>query len=381
MTVARVSGELLQAVAELAGPPDASVIAGIRRLSSLFTVLREGLRADYMADPGQRRAYLLYFLPVNLAKVASVLEELGPFPPRPLRVLDLGSGPGVGALAVFEHLRDSRMPIQSGSSVLALDRNRQALHDARSLWASLEKTMTPVSCTLDTAVLDLERPGSTAPWKHQVFDLILIPNLLNELFETARDPVMRRTKWVEQVFDALAPDGSLVLIEPALRDTTRGLHMVRDRLVAQGKATVYSPCLHERPCPALIHPDDWCHEERPWMAPMMVESLDRSVGFIKDALKFSYVILRKDGRTIVDRKQEVHRVVSERLVMNGEQRVWLCNGTGRQLVGRLDKERSETNRSFEHWHRGAIVRIDQIERAGPVGRIRKAAEAKLVKPI
>ncbi len=79
----------------------------------------------------------------------------------------------------------------------------------------------------------------------------------------------------------------------------------------------------------------------------MIEDIDRAVGFIKDALKFSYIVLRKDGLTIVDRALTDYRVVSERMVMKGEQRVWLCNEMGRQIVGRLDKERSELNAGFD----------------------------------
>ena len=112
----------------------------------------------------------------------------------------------------------------------------------------------------------------------------------------------------------------------------------------------------------------------------MIEEIDRAVGFIKDALKFSYLVLRKDGRTIADRGQNIYRVVSERMATKGEQRVWLCNETGRQLVGRLDKERSEENAAFDRWERGAIVRLTEIDRRGSVGRIRQSANADVVCP-
>jgi SAM-dependent methyltransferase len=229
--------------------------------------------------------------------------------------------------------------------------------------------------------LDLERPGSKAPWKDATFDLILAGNCLNELFRSAVDPIVRRARLLERFLEALAPDGTLMVVEPALRETARALHQVRDRIVARGAATVYSPCLHERPCPALVHPDDWCHEERPWMPPAVVREIDQAVGFIKDALKFSYLLLRKDGRTIADRGPTVYRVVSDVMVMKGERRAWLCNEASRQLVGRLDRARTERNAAFETWHRGALVRVDQIERRGSVGRIVGTATAELVRPV
>ena len=70
-------------IEELLAPgekPDAELIDGVRRLSRLFTIDRDRLGLDYLSDPALRRAYLLYFAPVNLAKCLSVLAELPPLP-------------------------------------------------------------------------------------------------------------------------------------------------------------------------------------------------------------------------------------------------------------------------------------------------------------
>jgi hypothetical protein len=151
--------------------------------------------------------------------------------------------------------------------------------------------------------------------------------------------------------------------------------------------TVYSPCLHERACPALVHPDDWCHEERTWDPPAWIQTLDKETGFIKDALKFSYVLLRKDGRTVVEREPQLYRVVSELRVLKGEKRAWLCNGQGRPEVGRLDRLASPLNAAVDDWHRGAIVRISEIirkERNGKlstVGRVDSDSAVQLIRPV
>ena len=174
-------------------------------------------------------------------------------------------------------------------------------------------------------------------------------------------------------------------INMALRSASRALHQVRDKLLAQGRCSMYSPCLHDAPCPALIKPDDWCHEERLWEAPGWIGQIDRRVGFIKDALKFSYAIFRKDGKTLVPRTAGCYRVVSELRVMKGEKRVWLCDATGRPEIGRQDKERSTTNASFDQWHRGAIVRVSEIVRKdrkgrpAMVGRIVSSGTAEIVR--
>ncbi len=375
--------KLLVALRERGGSPDRDVIEGVRRLSALFTTGRDGRLADYLADRDLRRAYLLYFFPVNYAKVADLLREMPSLPVRPLRILDVGSGPGTASLAVLDHLARLGQTGHDGSEAIAVDRNRQALQEAEALWILLasDRTEKP-TYAFRARQADAERAGAQALWKKEgPFDLVILANSLNELHCSAADPVADRVTMLESLLKALAPDGTLMVIEPALRETTRALHQVRDRLVAKGPATVYSPCLHERPCPALVREGDWCHEERPWTPPGVIQEIDRAVGFIKDALKFSYLLLRKDGLTIATREPDVYRVVSEVMVMKGDRRAWLCNQEGRPLVGRLEKARSEANAAFDRWHRGAIVRVDQIERRGAVGRIGREAKVELIRPV
>jgi hypothetical protein len=65
----------------------------------------------------------------------------------------------------------------------------------------------------------------------------------------------------------------------------------------------------------------------------------------------------------------------------------LCNELGRQDVGRLDRKASSENAAVDDWHRGAIVRIDQIVRkerdgkASPVGRIERDVAVQIVRPV
>jgi len=240
---------LLVSLQARCGEPDRRVADGVLTLSRLFTKQRDELGANYFADPALRRAYLLYFLPVNAAKVASLLREMPALPARPLRVLDVGSGPGAGLLAVLDHLAQRGDATHRGSEVIAVDRSREALQEAEALWGDISKTRPGgLSVRFETVRRDLERPAARRSWKTGAFDLVILANSLNELFRTATDPIARRVKLLESLLGALASDGTCMLIEPALRETTRSLHEVRDRLVAAGLATVYSPCLHERPC-------------------------------------------------------------------------------------------------------------------------------------
>ena len=368
----------------------------VMSLSRLFTTARATLPPHYLDDPAHASAYLSYFLPVNLSKAQVLLDEL-PWDrgvgasDRPMAVLDLGSGPGTGALALLDWLWH-RSPDQAKSlSVLAADASSAPLQDAKKLWEAYCREVGIATSRLRCVEGNLEHPLKGDLGKQIVrggpYDLIIMANALNELFSTAADPPVERAAVVGQLLPFLAPHGTIMILEPALRQTARALHQMRNHLLKQGICTVYSPCLHEGTCPALDHPDDWCHEERPWQTPPMVAALDREVGFIKDALKFSYLLLRTDGRTIVPRSPQTFRVVSELRELKGEKRAWLCNETGRPEVGRLDRKASPQNEAVDHWHRGAIVQIERIvrkERDGkvsPVGRIESDAAVEIIRPV
>lgn len=363
------------------------LIQAVGELSRLFTKARSVLGQRYLDEPHLACAYLQYFLPVNLSKIQVLLDEMPPLESCDrLSVLDLGAGPGTGALAVLDWWRQRKR--DGELAVLAIDSAATALHRAEHLWSEYCRAAAITRARLQTFEGNVER-GVWLEQAHQKapFDLIILANCLNEIHGDEREPIAARTSLVADLLGLLAPHGTVMIVEPALRETSRALHQVRDRVLQEKRCTVYSPCLHEQTCPALVNPFDWCHEERAWEPPAAIRKIDTEVGFIKDALKFSYLLLRKDGRTIVERRPGVYRVVSELRVMKGEKRAWLCNEQGRQEVGRQDRLISPQNAEFDQWHRGAIVQIERIvrkEKDGKVsalGRIEREAAVKIVRPV
>jgi ribosomal protein RSM22 (predicted rRNA methylase) len=394
-----LSSEILKVLAMVSPEKDlrGDVLAQeVVNLSRLFTTSRQSLPLRYLDDPARAAAYLSYFLPVNLSKVQVLLDELPnesspQTPNRSMAVLDLGCGPGTGGLALLDWLWHRNPERAKSLSVLAADSSHESLQDAKRLWGAYCQEVGISSTGLRCVEGNLEHPLKGDLGKQIVrggpYDLMIMANCLNELFPTAVDPSAERAAVVGQLLPFLAPHGTIMIVEPALRQTARALHQMRNHLLNQGLCTVYSPCLHEGPCPALDHPDDWCHEERPWQTPRMIAAIDREVGFIKDALKFSYLLLRTDGRTIVTRNPQTFRVVSELRELKGEKRAWLCNETGRPEVGRLDRKASPQNATVDSWHRGAIVQIERIvrkEREGkvsPVGRIESDVAVQIIRPV
>jgi ribosomal protein RSM22 (predicted rRNA methylase) len=383
-----VSPLLLSAIDQLVekeGLSQETLALAVAELSRLFTKGRADLTRPYLENPTSAAAYLHYFLPVNLSKIQVLLDELADDTfgnNRRFSVLDLGCGPGTAGLAVLEWSHRHFKDMADALSVVAVDTSEAALRHAESLWRSYCRAAGITGASLQTQRADLERAVSGV-FSGQIqqagpYDLIVFANCLNELNES----IKTRTRLVATALSLLAPHGTMMIVEPALRETSRALHQVRDHLLAESRCTVYSPCLHERNCPALLNPDDWCHEERAWEPPSSIKEIDRQVGFIKDALKFSYLLLRTDGRTIAERSPQTFRMVSELRKLKGDTRAWLCNELGRSEVGRLDRATSATNSAWDQCRRGTIVRIEGVKRkdGAALTRIPAGGTVEIVRP-
>jgi ribosomal protein RSM22 (predicted rRNA methylase) len=386
-------------------PPDAllpdelrEVAAAVTRLSTGLTRDRELAGARYLDDERLLGAYLLFYWPTSYLQARGVLSEL---PRRPGTVLDLGSGPGPLAFAALD---------AGATSVTAADRARQALTAARELsrLAGEPLTTREWNPTHPRPLADLVTPGK-AP------DTILMGHVLNELW-VGQDQAARRAALLEEAGALLGPGGSLVVIEPALRDTSRALLEVRDLLVARG-AAVRAPCLFRGPCQALVKPSDWCHAERAIAPPPLVAQIGKAAGLRKEAVKMSYLVLAPPGEgwapppTHGDgsaspagvpgdgsaspagvpgdgsaspagvpgdgsaspagvpgdgsvSKGRVFRIVSEPLAGKGRLRYMGCGPEGRMGLALQEKHVGEGNRAFQKLLRGDVVALEGAEPKG-----------------
>jgi hypothetical protein len=187
---------------------------------------------------------------------------------------------------------------------------------------------------------DLERE---LPLVEGRFELIVAAHLLGELFLTepqAEQTEARARRVLAWSRALLADGGAVILIEPALRETSRALLAVRDRLIASGLHVV-APCFWAGPGPALARERDWCHDAA------------KVAG--KPRVDFSYLVLRLAPPPAAP--MTVYRVVSDRLVEKGRLKIFGCGPAGRQAIVRLDRAASPVNAAFEELERGDVADV------------------------
>jgi ribosomal protein RSM22 (predicted rRNA methylase) len=337
-------------------------------LSDSFTRGRAELQKGYFADKLHRDAYVAGFVLTNAAKVAHCLaQHLDLLPGEgPLTILDVGCGPGTAILAASEFLARHR-PGQEVRFV-GVEANRDILNVAREL----SKDVFPRQHRAEWVAGDIENLSSLVGEKR--FDVAIAANALNETPAPAR--VCR---------GVLEKSDALIVIDPALKETARGLMALRDHLIENGDVRVVAPCLHQKPCPMLRANDrDWCHFYIEWDRLELAEAMDRATGLDHRYLKLAYMAFVRHGATICHSEggtteeslafcktkskgsfttfrmtnKKPYRVVSSPLHSKGKTELVLCGEDGElRRVRRLDKDASESNADVDRVKRGDIVAL------------------------
>jgi len=258
----------------------------VARLSDLYTKDRDAVTREIYRDAALRAAYGLYFFPRTYARMHWVWEEIerrcGWRPPEQgnLRLLDLGCGQGASTLALVDRFADRKLEVR------AIDQSREHL---QALEAIVRER--PVhSLRLQTRTGNLraidrwrETPGG--------WHAITAGFALGEAFRGADWEAVR--VWIESALEALHPEGLLVLVEPALRETSERLEQIRDHVSGHGLGRIVAPCPHAAACPLLAEGQYWCHEVRKWIPPAATEYLNRTLHRQVQLLKFSFLVLSR----------------------------------------------------------------------------------------
>lgn len=313
--------------------------------SKRYTSERDKLSTptDKTADLAARAAF---FTIADAMKIAIPLGELanrGLLPARrPLRVIDVGAGCGAMSLGVVASVQTDATG-EAAFEITAIDRDVDALRIAGAALRDLA-TRRGVVVGVTTRVADVK--STSLPHA----DLVVMGTVLNEL------DAPTRLALVEEALAAIAPDGAVIVIEPALRDTSRALHELRDAIITNQRAHVFAPCTRTlAPCPMLANPDDWCHEDREVTLPPKTHELARLTHLRDSGMKFSYLTLRRSDAPLVLQGPSAWRVVSDAFIAKGKHEMFGCSNAGRVSLRLLKRNRTEANRAFERARRGDVL--------------------------
>lgn len=245
---------------------------------------------DVSYDREAALAYAIYHGADFYAATGYTLDPLAErgLLPRTIRVLDVGAGTGGPALGLHDYLPDDSVVDYHGIEPTA---------NADVLERVLKETQQNFRTTIHREMAESFDPESVGE-----IDILLFGNVLSEL----DDPEAT----VERYLDALADDGSCILLAPADRETAIGLRET-ERAVAtpESDRTVFAPTLRLWPhqSPADL---GWSFDERPEIdVPATQRHLadaadpnefpDRTdfdpESFTNTSVRFAYAILRQDG--------------------------------------------------------------------------------------
>ncbi len=338
-----------------------------RALQRGLTGERQLIGASYMDDPGMLRGYLDYYWPVSRAQARFALSAL-------IRrgvactfgaCLDVGSGPGPIAAACAG---------VGARQLVLLDQSRAALDLATREIVSRTPREADGGCNIQTVVMDIAKPETQRIPLWGQFNLVTFGHSLNELWASAEDRLTRRSTLLARYAQALTPGGLLLIIEPALLNTSRDLLAVRNLLVADGwKVLAPCPGRETLPCPALeAGPSHTCHEEISWQPPPETAALAASLDLDKESLKMTWFILeppRPDGfreseksSLNVTSEDELSRVVSDPMLNKaGRIRRLLCNSRGRFPLSAAVEGKLALSSGFAGLKRGDYIRVRNPE--------------------
>lgn len=304
---------------------------------------RELVGTPYLADPELRAEYARDIAPRTTIALTKILGEIFPDPTargRPRRIADLGAGTGAAGTALRGYFGEDL-------DLIEVDRVA-ATGGARA------GDVTNISTLSGLAVM------------REPFDLVVSAHVLNELYvdKDASDRLPRLAKLVKRWCEVLLVEGgTLILVEPALRETSRGLLAVRDHLLAAGLHIV-APCFFTGPCPALVRERDWCHDTAPTKHAHSVD--------------YSYLVIRVSGEPTSD--PALFRIVSDPLPEKGRLKLFACGSSGRHPVVRLERHASQANADLDRLVRGDRARIVRTTFAQDGLRVVKDTTVTQLKP-
>jgi SAM-dependent methyltransferase len=242
--------------------------------------------------------YLAYHFPVYFMQSEHLLAMLARdgLLKNHMTILDIGTGPGVVPFAIADFW--SRLD-GAKADVFSVERSEEHIE----AFLFLRDRFVPKGGNVSVKPpirADITLPDSVKT--PQQADLIVFSNVLNELGDKSPE---ERADLVMHYAGRLAPDGTILIIEPAEEAVSTQLRVLSLALKKRG-LTVHSPCsfIWDTNCTP-----DRCWSfitARPILPTRIMETLaacDEPFRYVNTDIKYSFVVMRKDKRV-----REAYRV-------------------------------------------------------------------------
>lgn len=278
--------------------------------------------------------YLSYFMPVQVIRLAKVLERC--FPSRVLpkgisKLVDFGCGPGSFGLAAKYHFHNPDF------TLLNIDQSMEALDFAKSF-------LDFVALSNTSFIQNSKIPESCSSEELLVMSYTLCEGLDTSTIES---------------YD------HLLIIEPGQRQQSRDLIELRGRLISKGYE-VLAPCTHQYQCPMSQRKGDWCHDQAE--KPIKINGL-RDL-FPNPFLPFSYIFISK---TLKADNKGLFRLIGNPIKEKGKHRIAACSGPDRTFLSWLTRSKLELNIS-----RGDLLEVSEsAEQKGNEIRVSETPKTRI----
>ena len=361
-----------------AGLGDRAFKDRLRQLKDDLRGLSDSFVASVPAGSEFADAYFAYNFPLNFMKSyyigARLITHYGAAikNAKQISILDIGCGAGAGMYGLCHALRDTGAG--HGYRVTGIDSSKSLIARSRAL--GLRLSGINKECTVEHLPMDIDADlFRILSEDSKRYDLILFSNSLIEIIRTK----MLSLSFIDEAFVCLSDRGSLIMVEPALKDCARRLMGLRNIIARDSKHEIVMPCGHNSECPLLALEDreEWCHFSVPWQPPEYLRRLNQGLNREVDMLKFSCLVLSKPVSQGTMPRGQV--VISRLIREKGKRKLLICARSGRIEVYRLDKDESASNQAFENIKSGdTIVLSDHIEKRPDLWRIDSATSVTVL---
>ena len=281
-------------------PSAESLVDAVRRLTEIYTDRRG---ENPFKNKRLLQARLYFFMPTDIPKAWLPVAELlarrpGLLERRRLRILDLGAGIGTGTLGTLMVL--AALGWEGTVELTAVDPDSTL---RGPLLRALDAAEEALGITVDVTHrsrdiitwLDEGAKGARRDRRPGHFDLVLAVNVLTEALDPYRytqegEDVVRR------LTTHLVRDGAIIFIEPALREPSRRLSLLRDRLHG-AEMPVFGPCLADGPCPETESETGYCFHTIKVPLNGYLQKLGNLAGLRRHEVNFHYLTLTPGDET------------------------------------------------------------------------------------